>query len=220
MVCRVIKFERLTSYIIDEYCKDMTFIYSLPTSSIVKMQYVFIDQSKIYVFMEKEVSLYRYLHVDKILLSDEEKLSICVQLWRILKALHSLDRSTYHNHLSSRNVFLQVRKSSNELYSNQFEDGYIVKIGDIGDLELRNTAKIFAKYEIRNAWSSPELLANPEIAFSDSDSNQYLDTIINKKKQIIIINFQKRLYLNIFVFIASGWLCGKFTQIRFHLQIA
>lgn len=176
MICRVIKFDRLTSYIIDEYWKDMVFIYSLPTNSIVKIQYVFIDQNKIYVFMEKEVSLYQCLHIDKVKLTNEEKLNICLQLCRILKALHELERKTVHQHLSSRNLFLQSRRSTEELLESQQEDRYIVKIGDIGDLELRNTAKIFAKYEIRNAWSCPELLINPELAFSDSEvpTNHYV----------------------------------------------
>ena len=177
MVCRVIKFDRLTSYIIDEYWKDMVLIYSLPTNSIVKIQYVFIDQSKIYVFMEKEVSLYQCLHIDKINLSNEDKYNIWLQLCRILKALHELERKTFHQHLSSRNLFLQPWKNIDEIESNQYEDRYMIKIGDIGDLELRNTAKIFAKYEIRNAWSCPELLSNPELAFSDSETTQNLYVI-------------------------------------------
>ena len=48
---------------------------------------------------------------------------------------------------------------------------YLVKVGDLGDLELRQYNKIFAKYEIRNAWSPPEVLVNPDLAYSHGNTS-------------------------------------------------
>ena len=145
----------------------MLYVYSLPLENIVKVHYVYIDQNKIYTFMEKETSLYRYLHVEKEVFSIDEKYQIWFQIWSILSDLHELEVPIFHQHLSSRNIFIQKYGGS--------RSKFIVKVGDLGDLELRNTAKIFARYEIRNAWSSPELLLNPDLAFSDSKKNSYLD---------------------------------------------
>jgi hypothetical protein len=46
--------------------------------------------------------------------------------------------------------------------------GISVRISDIGDMEMRQYNKIFDNYEIRNSWSPPEFLSNPEIAFDRS----------------------------------------------------
>lgn len=44
---------------------------------------------------------------------------------------------------------------------------YKVRLGDLGDLTIRQSAKVFGKYDIRNTWSSPELLHDCNLAFTN-----------------------------------------------------
>lgn len=153
MIWRVIKFKRLTSYVIDEYYKEVLNILSLPTDQILKVEKVFVDNSKIYSFSSVQQSLYHYLHNINFKFSESQKISIALQLSGVLNALHVLDPPVYHLHLSSRNVFIEEHHESDLMP----EADFIVKVGDVGDIELRRYSKIFSKYEIRNVWSSPEV---------------------------------------------------------------
>jgi serine/threonine protein kinase len=138
---------------------------------------VFVDNSKIYSFSSIQQSLYHYLHNINYKFNDSQKISIALQLSGVLNALHVLESPVFHLHLSSRNVFIEERYESDKIS----EADLIVKIGDLGDIELRRYSKIFSKYEIRNVWSSPEILKviitlsislmfvlkDPESAFND-----------------------------------------------------
>ena len=65
-----------------------------------------------------------------------------------------------HCHLSSRNVFIQQVVVDNTIK-------YNIKLGDLGDLSIRQSLKVFGNYDIRNTWSSPELLEDCNLAFSN-----------------------------------------------------
>lgn len=163
LICRVIKFDRLTSYLIDDWYKEFRLMLSLPTPNILKVEHVFVEKNKMYIIMGYEISLFQYLHIDKVKFGILEKLDIWIQLSSVLQALHELDKPVHHLHLWSRNVFIKPIDTTPD----QQPTKYLVKLGDIGDLEIRQYKKIFSKYEIRNAWSPPEILANSDMAFSD-----------------------------------------------------
>lgn len=158
-VWRVIKFNRLTSYLVDSYCKELSVLYKHSWIEIIKPNHIFIDKSKIYVFMDFEVSLYEYLHVRNFKFSEIQKISLWKSLSKILMKLHESDMKIYHNHLWSRNVFLRFKTIDKDKLE------ISVRVSDIGDMEMRHYNKIFAKYEIRNSWSPPELLGKQHICF-------------------------------------------------------
>lgn len=125
--------------------------------------------------MRREVSLYEYLHVKKLKLTHEQKLDVVKELCRTLSTLHAMNPPIYHNHLHSRNIFISFAQEGEEFKVNDSGDLWVkVKIGDLGDTELRKYTKIFGKHEVRNAWSPPEVLLNPDITFSE-DSGAKID---------------------------------------------
>ena len=64
-----------------------------------------------------------------------------------------------HAHLSSRNLFIERVVENNEIR-------HKIKIGDLGDLSIRQSAKIFLDYDVRNTWSSPEVMSDPNLVFT------------------------------------------------------
>jgi hypothetical protein len=88
------------------------------------------------------MSLYEYLHVTKVKLSIHEKHEIALKISESLKALHESGSQT-HGHLSSKNLFIEKVVEKNIIKHH-------IKIGDLGDMSIRQHAKIFMDYEIRN----------------------------------------------------------------------
>ena len=172
-VWRVIKFNRLTSYLVDSYWTELSVLYRHSCNEIIKPNHIYIDKSKIYVFMDYEVSLYEYLHVRNFKFSEIQKITLWKSLSNILMKLHESDLKMYHNHLCSRNVFVSFETPA------QDKPNISVRISDFGDMEMRQYNKIFAKYEIRNSWSPPELLDNPEIAFERNSGKILFITLNN-----------------------------------------
>lgn len=104
-------------------------------------------------------SLYEFLHVEESDLNINEKIEIGRQVADCLTKIHQCPGNIAHGHLSSRNVFIEKAVEGKSIK-------YNVKIGDLGDLNIRQHAKIFHDYEIRNTWSSPEVLVDPNIVFT------------------------------------------------------
>lgn len=76
--------------------------------------------------------------------------------------LHKCKHGSIHGHLSSRNVFLDKIVKDDKIK-------YVIKLGDLGDISVRQSAKVFNKYDIRNTWSSPEVLTDPDLAFNSGN---------------------------------------------------
>ena len=120
---------------------------------------MYIENKLIYLFYPELVSLYDFLHIQNNQLGNLEKLDIAKQIWESIWTLHDTKPIMAHGHLSSRNIFIEKIVQENQIW-------HKIKIGDLGDLSIRQSAKIFLDYDIRNTWSSPEVMSDPNIVFA------------------------------------------------------
>lgn len=72
-----------------------------------------------------------------------------------MESLHQNHKPPSHSHLSSRNIFLNPSDFS-------------IYIADYGLKSLQKFCKLFAKYQINNAWSPPEVWTDPQGDYYDS----------------------------------------------------
>lgn len=142
-ICRKIQFDRLTSYMTEDLYDEIQITNHICDDSIVKIKALFIEKSDVYLFYPKMTSLYDYLHVQKVKLSNKEKHEIAVKISEALKNVHECGSAQIHGHLSSKNLFIEKVVENNTIQ-------HKILIGDIGDMSIRQHAKIFMDYEIRN----------------------------------------------------------------------
>lgn len=72
--------------------------------------------------------------------------------------MHACKSGMVHCHLSSRNIFIEPVVVDHKIE-------YKVKLGDLGELSIRQSATVFLGHDIRNTWSSPEVLNDPNLIF-------------------------------------------------------
>lgn len=114
VLCRVIQFERMTSYILEDYMSE------LGRFKVIKMkQYMVptlgysIKDTTLMIFQNEYISLYELLYsqereeLRKNCLDMREKYSICLQISKIFATLHQFNPSICHGHLTSHNIFLE-----------------------------------------------------------------------------------------------------------------
>jgi hypothetical protein len=73
-------------------------------------------------------------------------------LSRILLTIHNLPQIKHHGHLTSHNVFVDIKKISDQNFN------VFVKISDIENVDFIEYANMFFNYKISSVWSSPEVL--------------------------------------------------------------
>lgn len=111
------------------------------------------------MFYPELISLYNLLHVQDKEISIPDKLLIAKAVCESLAKIHECVSKTVHAHLSSRNLFVDRVVADNQIR-------FRVKVGDLGDMCIRQSAKIFLSYDVRNTWSSPEVIGDPNLAFT------------------------------------------------------
>ena len=84
------------------------------------------------------------------------KYEIALQLSRILLTIENLSSLKKHGHLTSHNVFVELKK----IASGTFE--IKVRIGDIENLDFMEYGNLFYNYKFTSVWSSPEALKSPK----------------------------------------------------------
>ena len=159
VIWRLIKFDRLTSYLTEDLFEEIQIVNSLFDDHIVKIKGMYIEGKLIYLFYPELMSLYDFLHIQDNKLNNLEKLDIAKQICESICTVHNSKRQIVHGHLSSRNLFIEKVVKNNEIK-------HKIKIGDLGDLSIRQSAKIFLDYDIRNTWSSPEVMSDPNLVFT------------------------------------------------------
>jgi len=127
-------------------------------------------KSRLYMFYEEAHSLYELLHsqansefsFNHILRNESVstkirvKYEIAYQLSRILLTIENLSTLKKHGHLTSHNVFVELKK----IASGTFE--IKVRVGDIENLDFMAYGNMLYNYKFTSVWSSPEALKNPK----------------------------------------------------------
>lgn len=66
--------------------------------------------------------------------------------------IHNLKEIKYHGHLTSHNVFVDIRKLGVATFSVK------IRLADLETFDLMTYANMFFDYRIASAWSAPEVL--------------------------------------------------------------
>ena len=56
-LCRVISYEKLTSYLTEDFSWDMNFVFAINLESILSPYAIYLDKSAIYIMYERHLSL-------------------------------------------------------------------------------------------------------------------------------------------------------------------
>ena len=81
------------------------------------------------------------------------KYEIAYYLSQIMFTIHNLNGVKAHGHLTSHNVFLDIKKVSSKHFTIK------VRIADIENFDFMQYSNMFFDYRITSVWSSPEALA-------------------------------------------------------------
>ena len=145
VIIRIIKFDRLSRYNIEDIIGDFEQIILLNHKNISNIKGYIISQDNRVILITKAFkngSLYDYIHEKENTLSKEEKMKIALGIINGINYLHS--NNIIHCHLSSKNILL--------------DDELNPIIVDFGLRNLYELANLFNKYINKNGYSAPEIL--------------------------------------------------------------
>ena len=145
VIIRIIKFDRLSRYNIEDIIGDFEKLMNLKHKNISNIIGYHITQDNRIFLISKEFkngSLYDYIHKNENTLSSEEKMKIALGIINGLDYLHK--NNIIHCHLNSRNILL--------------DDELNPIIVDFGLRNLYELANIFNKYINKSGYSAPEIL--------------------------------------------------------------
>ena len=80
------------------------------------------------------------------------KYEIAYYLSQIMFTLHNLGSVKAHGHLTSHNIYLEVKKVKSGHFSIK------VRIADIENYDFMQYSNMFFDYRVASVWSSPEVL--------------------------------------------------------------
>ena len=159
-VVRVIEFDRIKSYKVQEILQDASSLYQLQQCNknligIVGIHFLEREQS-LHVYLPERVSLFYLIHQSSQTLTSAHKHQISLKLTKSLLQIHFLHHrqsqnhagqsTVAHAHLTSKNVFVDLSKK-----------GLKIQIGDYGMQTLKKFCKIFKQYSMLSKWSAPEI---------------------------------------------------------------
>ena len=84
------------------------------------------------------------------------KYEIALQISRILLTIENLSTLQKHGHLTSHNIFVNLKK----IAVGTFE--IMVRVGDIENYDFMEYGSLFYNYRYTSVWSAPEALKNPK----------------------------------------------------------
>lgn len=82
------------------------------------------------------------------------KYQIAFQISQILMTVHNLSNIKCHGHLSSHNIFIDLKRVSKGNFKLK------VRLADLENLDYMEYSNMFYKYRVASVWSAPEILAN------------------------------------------------------------
>ena len=143
---RIIKFDRLSRYNIEDIIGDFDQIINLNHKNILNIIGYIISQDNRVILVTRSIkngSLYDYIHNEEKNLTKEEKIKITIGLINGIEYLHT--KNIVHCHLNSKNILL--------------DDELNPLIVDFGFKNLYELANLFNKYINKSGYSAPEILA-------------------------------------------------------------
>jgi hypothetical protein len=143
---RIIQFDRLSRYNIEDIFGDLEQIKHLNHKNISNINGYIISQDNRVILITKAFkngSLYDYLHREENNLTKEEIMQIAIGIINGIEYLHT--NNIVHCHLNSKNILL--------------DDELNPLIVDFGFRNLYELANIFNKYINKSGYSAPEILA-------------------------------------------------------------
>jgi tRNA A-37 threonylcarbamoyl transferase component Bud32 len=115
VVCRVIEFERMTNYILEDYLNELMMLDSIKMKGFtVPTLGYHIKASSMMIFYPEMVSLFDLLYSkDKAellrQLDSKNKYHVCYDIARIMYTFHQFNPPICHGHLTSHNIFLETQ---------------------------------------------------------------------------------------------------------------
>ncbi|CDW81984.1 protein kinase [Stylonychia lemnae] len=157
MLCRVIKFTRVKTYVIEEIFREAQAIKMLKNKYLLPIKGIcFNDKTNVmHILMPQKISLYEYLHESGQALNSGDKMMIAKSVAKALDQLHSAHKPPAHSHLSSKNILLNP-------------SDFNIYIADYGLKSLKKFCKLFSRYQNHNPWSAPEVWQDMQADFYDT----------------------------------------------------
>eukprot|EP00347_Sterkiella_histriomuscorum_P012447 403368538 len=162
VLCRVIEFDRMTNYILEDYFNELAIIEQIKMKQYtVPVLGYFIKESQLMIFQPEMVSLFELLYCSKReelkrQLDIKLKYQLSLDIAKILYTFHSFNPPICHGHLTSHNIMIELKPQSNSVRNAK------IRIGDLELMPLFKYANTFYDYRSSSVWSAPECLAQPK----------------------------------------------------------
>ena len=163
VVLRILNFDRLNRYEIEEIQKDIQIIINVKHQNILNIIGVCLNkENSIIIVMPyySKGSLFDFLHNENNnnnKLTSKQKINISIGIIKGIEYLHK--HNIIHYHLTSKNILI--------------DDNLNPIIADYGFNNLKKTYNIFNKYHNLNSYSSPEMLTETSGKLCGSLSNNF-----------------------------------------------
>jgi len=164
VILRILNFDRLNRYEIEEIQKDIQNILNLKHQNILNFIGVCLNkENSVIIVMPyyKKGSLFDFLHnnnnENKIKLTLKQKINISIGIIKGIEYLHK--NNIVHYHLTSKNILI--------------DDNLNPLIADYGFNNLKKIFNIFNKYHNLNSYSSPEMLKETNGKLCGSLNNNF-----------------------------------------------
>ena len=163
VVLRILNFDRLNRYEIEEIQKDIQIIINVKHQNILNIIGVCLNkENSIIIVMPyfTKGSLFDFLHNENNnnnKLTSKQKINISIGIIKGIEYLHK--HNIIHYHLTSKNILI--------------DDNLNPIIADYGFNNLKKTYNIFNKYHNLNSYSSPEMLTETSGKLCGSLNNNF-----------------------------------------------
>ncbi|TNV81588.1 hypothetical protein FGO68_gene9249 [Halteria grandinella] len=163
VLCKVIYSDRINNFLVEDFLETVVKLSFSPVkANLMPVLGYFFDEQAFYLFTPQKISLYTLLHEFETSRRpiDLHKFFII----EILFALHSVDPSIIHGHISSHNIFVEP----------DFQHNYKVYLGDMELSPFIKFGTLFCDYQPWSVWSSPEILSQaPKILEPTKQMDSY-----------------------------------------------
>ena len=157
-IARVIEFDRITNYVIEDYLGDLALLEILKfRKAILPTLGYHITENGLTIFQPQMISLFELLHCDERSelrknLTTLDKYHLAFSLAKILNTCHAFNPPIVHAHLSAHNVFVEFQSYGGPKKASG------VRLGDLELAPLIKYASTFYNYKNISVWSAPEIL--------------------------------------------------------------